>query len=105
MSAKIRSGDDVIVLTGRDRGKIGKVIKIVTYDTKKKAVVSGVNVYKKHTKPKAGSDGGMLNKELAIDVSNIAILDLKYKAPTRVGFKVIDGRKVRFAKISGEIID
>ncbi len=104
MSSKIRSGDDVIVLTGRDRGKIGKVIKIVTCSAKRKAVVSGINVRKKHAKPKAGSSGGIINKELAIDISNIAILDPKYKAPTRVGFRVIDSKKVRFAKVSGEVI-
>ncbi|MGL9717556.1 MAG: 50S ribosomal protein L24 [Wolbachia sp.] len=105
MSAKVRSGDDVVVLTGRDRGRIGKVIKVIARDAKKKAIVSGVNVYKKHTKPRAGSSGGILDKELAIDMSNIAILDPKYKTPTRVGFKIIDGRKVRFAKVSGEVID
>ncbi|WCR58246.1 50S ribosomal protein L24 [Wolbachia endosymbiont of Ctenocephalides felis wCfeJ] len=105
MSAKIRSGDDVIILTGRDRGKIGKVIKVVTCDTKKKAIVSGVNVYKRHTKPKAGNSGGILDKELPIDISNVAIVDPKYKASTRIGFKVMDGKKVRFAKVSGEIID
>ncbi|MGL9733209.1 MAG: 50S ribosomal protein L24 [Wolbachia sp.] len=105
MSAKIRIGDDIIVLTGRDRRKVGKVIKIITHDTKKKAIVSRVNMYKKHTKSKAGSSGGILNKELAIDISNIAILDPKYKTPTRVGFKIIDGKKVRFAKVSEEIIN
>ncbi len=105
MSAKIRSDDDVIVLTGRDKGKSGKVIKVVVRDTKRKVIVSGVNVHKRHTKPKAGSSGGILNKELAVDISNVATLDPKYKTPTRVGFKVIDGRKVRFAKVSGEVID
>ncbi|NSM56228.1 50S ribosomal protein L24 [Wolbachia endosymbiont of Atemnus politus] len=105
MSAKIRSGDDFIILIGRDRGKVGKVIKVMACDTKKKTIVSGVNVRKKHTKPRAGSSGGILDKELAIDISNIAILDPKYKAPTRVGFQVIDGKKVRFAKFSGEVID
>lgn len=105
MSAKIRSGDDVVVLTGRDKGKIGKVIKVVVRDTKRKVIVSGVNVHKRNTKPKAGSSGGILNKELAVDISNVATLDPKYKTPTRVGFKVIDGRKVRFAKVSGEVID
>ncbi len=105
MSAKIRSDDDVIVLTGRDKGKIGKVIKVVVRDTKRKVIVSGVNVHKRHTKPKAGSSGGILNKELAVDISNVATLDPKYKTPTRGGFKVIDGRKVRFAKVSGEVID
>ncbi len=105
MSAKIKSGDDVIVLTGRDRGKVGKVIKVIARDAKKKVIVSGVNVRKRHAKPKAGGSGGILNKELAIDISNVATLDPKYKTPTKVGFKVIDGRKVRFAKVSGEVID
>ncbi|QKX01597.1 50S ribosomal protein L24 [Wolbachia endosymbiont of Cruorifilaria tuberocauda] len=105
MSVKIKSGDDIIVLSGRDRGKTGKIIKVVMHNAKKKAIVSGINVYKKHVKPKAGDSGGILDKELAIDISNIAILDPKYKAPTRVGFRIIDGRKVRFAKISGEVID
>ncbi len=105
MSAKIKSGDDVIVLTGKDKRKIGKVIKVITRDAKKKVIVSGVNVHKRHTKPKAGSSGGVLNKELAVDISNVATLDPKYKTSTRVGFKVIDDRKVRFAKVSGEVID
>lgn len=105
MSAKVRSGDDVIVLIGRDKQKVGKVIKVVTCSGKKKVIVSGVNVCKRHTKQKAGKDGGILSKELAIDVSNVAILDPKYRTPTRVGFKFVDGKKVRFAKISGEIID
>ncbi len=105
MSAKIKSGYSFIVLTGRDKGKIGKVIKVVACDAKKKVMGKCVNVHKRHTKPKAGSSGGILNKELTIDISNVATLDPKYKTPTRVGFKVIDGRKVRFAKVSGEVID
>lgn len=105
MSAKIRSGDDVIVSTGGDKGKIGKVIRVMVRDAKRKVIVSGVNVRKRHTKPKAGNSGNILSKELAIDISNVAILDPKYKTPTKVGFKVIDGKKVRFAKVSGEVID
>jgi large subunit ribosomal protein L24 len=105
MSAKIKSGDDVIVLTGKDKGKIGKVIKVIAHNVKRKVIVSGVNVHKRHTKPRAGSSGGILSKELAIDISNVATLDPKYKTPTRVGFKVIDGKKVRFAKVSGEVIN
>lgn len=105
MSAKIKSGDDVIVLIGKDKQKIGKVIKVVTCDAKKKVVVSGVNVCKRHTKQKAGNSGGILNKELAIDISNVAMLDPKYRTPTKVGFKFVDGKKVRFAKVSGEVID
>jgi len=68
-------------------------------------VVSGVNVYKRHTKQKAGNSGGILDKELAIDISNVAMLDPKYRTPTKVGFKFVDGKKVRFAKVSGEVID
>ncbi|WP_410541862.1 50S ribosomal protein L24 [Wolbachia endosymbiont (group E) of Neria commutata] len=105
MSAKIRSGDDVIVLTGKDKAKIGKIIKVIARGAKKRVIVSGVNVCKRHTKPRAGNNGGILSKELAIDISNVATLDPKYKTPTKVGFKVIDGKKVRFAKVSGEVID
>ncbi|WCR54549.1 MAG: 50S ribosomal protein L24 [Wolbachia endosymbiont of Ctenocephalides orientis wCori] len=105
MSARVKSGDDVIVLTGKDKGKIGKIIKVIIRENKRKVIVSGVNVCKRHTKPRAGNSGGVLSKELAIDVSNVAALDPKYKTPTRVGFKFIDGKKVRFAKVSGEVID
>ncbi|WFW29537.1 MAG: 50S ribosomal protein L24 [Wolbachia endosymbiont of Menacanthus eurysternus] len=105
MSAKIRSGDDVVILVGKDRGRTGKIVKIIVCDSKKKAIVSGINICKRHTKPKAGSSGGIISKELAIDVSNIAILDPRYKAPTRVGFKILNGKKVRFAKISGDLLD
>ncbi|MCV3769549.1 MAG: 50S ribosomal protein L24 [Wolbachia pipientis] len=105
MSAKIKSGDDVIVLTGRDKGKIGKVIRILIHNARKRAIVSGVNIYKRHVKPKAGDSGGILDKELTIDISNIAILDPKYKTSTRVGFKIVDGKKIRFAKVSGERIE
>ncbi|MDG7055882.1 MAG: 50S ribosomal protein L24 [Wolbachia endosymbiont of Meromenopon meropis] len=106
MSVKIRSGDDVIVLTGKDKGRVGKVIKILIDNLKKRrAIVSGVNVCKKHAKPKASSSGGILNKELTIDISNIAILDPKYKSPTKIGFKIVDGKKMRFAKVSGDVID
>lgn len=105
MSSKIKSGDDVMVLIGKDKQKIGKVIKVVTCNAKKKVVVSGINVYKRHTKQKAGNSGGILDKELAIDISNVAMLDPKYRTPTKVGFKFVDGKKVRFAKVSGEVID
>jgi large subunit ribosomal protein L24 len=105
MSAKIRTGDDVVVLTGKDKGKIGKVIKVVKCGAKRKVIVSGVNVCTRHTKPRAGSSGGISSKELAIDISNVAVLDPKYKTPTKIGFRVMDGKKVRFAKISGELIN
>ena len=105
MSAKIRSGDDVIVLVGKDKQKIGKIIKVVSSKHRKKVMISGINVCKRHTKQKAGSSGGILSKELAIDISNVAILDPKYRTPTKVGFKIVNGKKVRFAKVSGEVID
>lgn len=105
MSAKIRSGDTVIVLAGKDKQKVGKVIKIISRDSTRKVIVSGVNVCKVHTKQKAGSSGGILSKELAIDISNVAILDPKHRTPTRVGFKSVNGKKIRFAKVSGEVID
>lgn len=88
MSAKIKSGDDVIVLTGKDKGKIGKVIKVIARDAKKKVIVSGVNVHKRHTKPKAGSSGGILNKELAIDISNVATLTLNIKLQLEWGLRL-----------------
>lgn len=105
MSAKIKKGDDVIVLTGKDKQKIGKVIKVIICSTGKKVIVSGVNVCKRHTKQQSGNDGGILNKELAIDISNVAILDPKDKTPTKVGFKLLNDKKVRFAKVSKEVID
>ncbi len=105
MSAKIKSGDTVIVLTGKDKQKVGKVIKIISRAGIRKVIVSGVNICKIHTKQKAGSSGGILSKELAIDISNVATLDPKYRTPTKVGFKLVNGKKTRFAKVSGEVID
>ncbi len=104
MAAKIRQGDDVIVLSGRDKGKKGTV---VTVDPKRnRAVVQGVNVAKRHTAPTQGDPGGIKEKELSIHLSNIALEDPKTGEPTRVGFKFLkDGTKVRVARRSGEDID
>lgn len=103
MAAKIRRGDDVIVLSGRDKGKKGTVLNI---DPKKRrAVVQGVNVAKRHTAPTQGDPGGIKDKELSIHLSNIALADPKTGEPTRVGFKTLkDGSKVRVARRSGEEI-
>ena len=104
MGVKIRKGDRVIVTTGRDKGKKGEVIKV--FPKEDRALVSGVNIAKRHQKQTAKLQGGIVNKEAPIQLSNLAHVDPKSGEATRVGFKVLnDGRKVRFAKKSGEVID
>ncbi len=104
MGAHIKKGDRVIVTTGRDKGKKGEVMKV--FPKEDRALVSGINVVKRHTKQSAKTQGGIVNKESPIHLSNIAHIDPKSGAATRVGFKVLgDGRKVRFAKKSGEVLD
>ena len=104
MAAKIKKGDQVIVLTGRDKGKKGEVLRILVDD--EKAIVGGVNMIQRHTKATQTDAGGIVRKEAAIALSNIAIVDPKSGEATRVGFKTLDdGRKVRVAKKSGEVID
>ena len=104
MAAKIKKDDNVVVLAGRDKGKTGKVLRVIPKEGR--AVVSGVNLVKRHTKQSQQSEGGIISKEATIDLSNIAVADPKDGKATRVGFKVLDdGRKVRFAKRSGDLID
>jgi large subunit ribosomal protein L24 len=104
MAQKIKKGDRVVVLSGRDRGRQGDVLKMMPKDGK--AVVNGVNVARRHTKPSTTQPGGIEDKELPIHLSNLALIDPKDGKPTRVGFKTLDdGRKVRVARRSGEIID
>ena len=104
MAAKIKKGDKVVVLAGRDKGKSGEVLQVLPKDGR--AVVRGVNMVKRHTKQSPQSEGGIISKEATIDLSNIAVADPKDGKATRVGFKVLDdGRKVRFAKRSGDLID
>lgn len=104
MAAKIKKGDTVVVLTGRDKGKEGEVVGIMPKEGK--AFVQGVNMVKRHTRPSQTTQGGIVEKEAKIDLSNLAIKDPKDGQPTRVGFKIMeDGRKVRVAKRSGEVID
>jgi large subunit ribosomal protein L24 len=104
MAAKIKKGDKVVVLTGRDKGKSGEVIEVRPVEGR--AVVRGVNLVKKHQKQTQAQAGGIISKEAAMDLSNLAVADPKDGKPTRVGFKVLDdGRKVRFAKRSGDLID
>lgn len=104
MAAKIKKGDKVVVLTGKDKGKTGEVVEV--RPTEERAVVRGVNVVRRHQRQTAQSEGGIIAKEAAIHLSNIALADPKDGKATRVGFKILDdGRKVRVAKRSGEVID
>ena len=104
MAAKIKKGDRVIVTTGRDKGKKGEVIKVFSKECR--ALVSGVNTVKRHQKQTQKQQGGIVNKELPVHLSNLAHVDPKSGAATRVGWKILgDGRRVRFSKKSGEVID
>ena len=104
MAAKIKKGDKVVVLTGRDKGKSGEVLEV--RPTEGRAVVRGVNIVKRHQRQTQTQAGGIISKEAALQLSNLAVADPKDGKPTRVGFKVLDdGRKVRFAKRSGDLID
>jgi large subunit ribosomal protein L24 len=105
MAAKIKKGDNVVVLAGRDKGRTGEVRAVSPSEGR--AIVEGVNLVKRHTKPSAqNAEGGIISKEASIDLSNLALADPKDGKPTRVGFKTLDdGRKVRFAKRSGDLID
>ena len=102
MAAKLRKGDQVVVLAGKDKGKKGTIASI---DPKtNKAVVDGVNMAIRHTKQSQNSQGGRVPKAMPIDLSNLATLDSNGKA-TRVGFRIEEGKKVRFAKTTGDVID
>ena len=104
MAAKIKKGDKVVVMTGRDKGKKGEVRQVMPAEGR--AIVAGVNLVRRHTRQSAKTEGGILTKEAPIHLSNLAIADPKSGKPTRVGFKILDdGRKVRIAKRSGDLID
>ncbi len=101
---KFKKGDKVIVLNGRSKGKTGEVLKL--YPSQNRAIVQGVNLVKRHTRPTQTSAGGIVEKESSIEISNISHIDPKDNKATKIGYKFLeDGRKVRFAKRSGEIID
>jgi large subunit ribosomal protein L24 len=101
---KIKKGDQVVVTTGRDKGKKGEVLRVIRET--RRVIVAGVHVAKRHSRPAPGNPGGIVDKELSVDISNVALVDPKSGEPTRVGFRTLDdGRKVRFAKRSGEAID
>jgi large subunit ribosomal protein L24 len=103
MAAKIKKGDKVVVLSGKDKGKTGEVTRVLPKDGK--VVVSGVNTVKRHQRPTQTNAGGIEEKDAPIHVSNVALADPKSGEPTRVGFQMKDGKKVRVAKKSGEVID
>ncbi len=104
MAAKIRKGDKVVVLTGRDKGRTGEVIRMMPAE--ERALVRGIHMVKRHQRQSATQDGGIISKEAPVHLSNLAIADPKDGKPTRVGFKLLpDGKKVRVAKRSGVEID
>ena len=104
MAAKIKKGDKVVILAGRDKGRSGEVIQVMPKE--ERALVRGVNIVKRHQRQTANQEGGIISKEAPVHLSNLAIADPKDGKPSRVGFTVLDdGRKVRVAKRSGERID
>ena len=101
---KIRKGDNVLVLTGKDKGKTGDVLKVLRDE--QRVIVQGVNIVKRHTAPSQNNPGGIDQKESAVHISNVSLVDPESGKPTKVGFKLLeDGRKVRVARGSGEMID
>ena len=101
---KLKKGDDVVVVSGRDKGKTGSILRVLREDDR--VLVDGVNMVKRHTRPSQTQPGGIVSKEAPIHISNVALADPKDGVATRVGYKFLeDGRKVRFAKQSGEVID
>jgi large subunit ribosomal protein L24 len=101
---KIKKGDNVVVISGRDKGRTGEVLRV--FPAEGRLIVQGVHIAKRHTKPRMGEPGGIVEKELTVHISNVAHVDPASGKPTRVGYKFLgDGRKVRFARRSGEVID
>jgi large subunit ribosomal protein L24 len=104
LKLKIKKGDNVVVISGRDKGRTGEVLRVLP--TEGRVIVQGVNIAKRHTKPRMGEPGGIVEKELALHISNVAHVDPASGKPTRIGYKILgDGRKVRVARRSGEVID
>ncbi len=101
---RIRTGDEVVVRTGRDRGRTGNVLRVDR--ARSRVIVRGINIARRHTRPKPGTPGGIVDRELSIHISNVALLDPADGKPTRVGYRIReDGEKVRYAKRSGDILD
>lgn len=101
---KIKKGDNVVVISGRDKGKRGEVLRV--FPDENRVIVQGIHIARRHTRPRFGEPGGIIDKELTIHVSNVAHIDPRSSQPTRVGYRILDdGRKVRVARRSGEVID
>ena len=100
MIKKYKKGDEVIIKVGKDKGKVGKISKVI--NSTDKVVISGVNISKKHQKPSQDSKGGIIDKEMPVHISNILAYDAKNKKSSKVGFKIEDGKKVRILKSSGD---
>src|SRR5437667_9136266 len=101
---KIKKGDSVVVISGRDKGKSGEVLRV--YPAEARAIVQAVHMARRHTKPRMGDPGGIVDKELSIHISNVAHVDPQSGKPSRVGYRIMDdGKKVRVARRSGEMID
>ena len=103
MAAKLKKGDKVVVLTGKDKGKTGEILQILV--EKNRALVGGINLVRRHTKQTASQEAGIITKEAPLHLSNLAFADPKDGKPTRVGFEIKDGKKQRVAKRSGEVIN
>jgi large subunit ribosomal protein L24 len=100
---KIKKGDNVVVISGRDRGRSGEVLRVFPED--RRLIVQGVHMARRHTKARMGDPGGIVDKELTIHISNVAHVDPQSGKATRIGYQVISGKKVRVARRSGEVID
>ena len=100
MIKKYKKGDEVIVKVGKNKGKVGKISKVI--NATDKVVISGVNISKKHQKPSQDSKGGIIDKEMPVHISNILAYDAKNKKSSKIGFKIEDGKKIRILKSSGE---
>ena len=104
MKIKIKKGDKVIVTVGKSKGTVGEVLKVLPSENR--ALVRGVNMVKRHTKPSQNSAGGIIEKEAMINISNIAFYDEKKQKQSKIGFKILeDGRKVRVSRLTNEVID
>ena len=99
---KLKKGDNVLVITGKDKGKSGSILSIIP--KKNKAIVKGVNIVKKHQKPSKQSGGGIIEKELSIQLSNLAFISIKDGKKTKIGYKLEKNKKIRFERKTGEII-
>jgi len=100
---KIKKGDNVIVISGRDKGRSGEVLRV--FPEERRLIVQGVHMARRHTKPRMGDPGGIVDKELTIHISNVAHVDPSSGKATRIGYQVIGGKKLRVARRSGEVID